>query len=163
MDDIEESYVTKTEPAPNEQQDKELEDHQRNQQVKPAALETNTIASWETTGAGLTCDNNVMCLPNHLHVGSHVQDLKQDLTSIVKKDDHSGAKKIKREMDKTDLTDSESETSDNSNYLDHDESTMEKSRRRSDQKEDELPKPQEEARMARTHRVIEKLVSERLS
>ena len=93
MDDIEESYVTKTEPAPNEQQDKELEDHQRNQQVKPAALETNTIASWETTGAGLTCDNNVMCLPNHLHVGSHVQDLKQDLTSIVKKDDHSGAKR----------------------------------------------------------------------
>ena len=63
-----------------------------------------------------------MYLNNHLHVGSHVQDLKQDLTSIVKKDDHSGAKKIKREMDKTDLTDSDSETSDkeHSNYLDHD-------------------------------------------
>ena len=64
-----------------------------------------------------------MCFPNHLDVGSYVQDLKRDLktTSRLEEDAHSGANKIKGKVDQIDLTDFESETSDqkHSNCLDH--------------------------------------------
>ena len=73
----EESDVTKAEQAPSEQQDKELKEDQREQQVKPPTLETNIVSPWVPAGAGLTNGNSVMCLPNHLDVGSYVQDLKQ--------------------------------------------------------------------------------------
>ena len=73
----EEPNVTKAELAPRKQQNKEPKEDPREKQAKTPTLETNIVSPWVPAGAGMTNCDSVMCLPQHLDVGTYVQDLKQ--------------------------------------------------------------------------------------